>query len=223
VKRTCCALPLLILLLGGVHLSDAQTSFDLTAGAGITHTHSSGVGLETSTYAPCTPSASDPSCQATPGLGGPFMGLGAALMLSKHFGVGAEANFTPDRRSYFVALYGGLGFRQTFYDFDGIYAPVNEKRFQLRILGGIGGSKTGFAFTSTDCVPGVVCSTSAQPIGSDNHFSAHASVGPQVYLTERIFVRPEFSYYYAPGLSAQFGSNSVLSVMVWVGYTWGAR
>ena len=53
-------------------------------------------------------------------------------MLQKHFGVGAEVNLQPAQSSY-----GPLQYRQTFYDVNGIYAPINQKRLAVQLQGGI--------------------------------------------------------------------------------------
>jgi hypothetical protein len=46
-------------------------------------------------------------------------------------------------------------------------------------------------------------------------------VGLQIFLTEHIFVRPQFDLHYVPNFTDQFGSNTVPAGMVWVGYSWG--
>src|SRR5579859_2025310 len=102
-------------------------------------------------------------------LGGFFLGLGGDVMLKKHFGVGAEVNLQPARSDY-----GPLQYRQTFYDFNGIYAPVNEKRVQLQLQAGIGGASTNFAFSQNSCVGTAVCSNVSQPVGNSTHFQLHA-------------------------------------------------
>jgi hypothetical protein len=51
----------------------------------------------------------------------------------------------------------------------------------------------------------------------------NVGVGVQLYLTDHIFVRPEFDYHYVPGLTNQFGSNSVPEALLWVGYSFGER
>ncbi|MEI9971972.1 MAG: hypothetical protein WDO73_07875 [Ignavibacteriota bacterium] len=42
-------------------------------------------------------------------------------------------------------------------------------------------------------------------------------------MTDHIFVRPQFDYHYVPSFTDQFGSNSAVGGMVWVGYSWGDR
>jgi hypothetical protein len=151
-------------------------------------------------------------------LGGFFLGLGGDLLLYKHFGVGAEFNLQPAKSDY-----GPLQFRQLFYDFNGIYAPVNEKRVQLQLQGGIGGARTSFSFLQNSCVGTAVCSSSSQPVGNSSHFQVHAGIGVQFFLTDHLFIRPQFDLHYVPNFTQQFGSNTVPSGTVWVGYSFGER
>jgi hypothetical protein len=60
-------------------------------------------------------------------------------------------------------------------------------------------------------------------VGSSNHFQVHAGVGVQIFLTEHVFIRPQFDFHYVPGLTDQFGSNMVPAAMVWLGYSIGDR
>ena len=139
-------------------------------------------------------------------------------MLKKHYGIGAEVNLQPAKSDY-----GPFQYRQTFYDFTGIFAPVNEKRVQLKLMGGIGGAKTGFSFTQNSCVGTAVCSNVSQPVGNSNHFQVHAGVGVQVFLTDHVFIRPQFDLHYVPGFTDQFDSNTVPQGTLWVGYSFGDR
>ena len=214
------SLPLLTLMLVG--FANAQSSFDLNVGFGTARAGSNGGGIDNefsaNAFGACAPSSGDPNCQATPGLGGFFLGLGGDLMFRKHFGLGAEVNLQPAKSDY-----GPLQFRQTFYDFNGILAPINEKRVQLQLQGGIGGARTGFSFTQNSCVGIAVCSTSSVPVGNVNHFQVHAGVGVQLFLTNHIFIRPQFDLHYVPNLDQQFGRNAVPQGSIWVGYSFGDR
>jgi hypothetical protein len=60
-------------------------------------------------------------------------------------------------------------------------------------------------------------------VGNSTHFQIHVGVGVSLFVTEHIFVRPQFDYHYVPSLTNQFGSNSVPSATVWVGYNFGDR
>ena len=68
-----------------------------------------------------------------------------------------------------------------------------------------------------------VCTTQSQAVGNASHFAVHAGVGLQLFLTDHIFVRPQFDYHYVPNFTQQFASNSVPSATVWVGYSFGER
>ncbi len=215
-------LSLVPLVLFSLSLANAQTSADINIGFGGAHNSAAGGGLEsassTNAFAGCVVSSADSTCQATPSLSSFFMGIGGDVMLKRHFGVGAEFQFQPVKNDY-----GPLQYRQSFYDFDGIYAPINGKRAVLKLAGGIGGARTSFSYTQTSCVGTAVCSTSAQPVGNANHFQVHAGVGLQYFLTDHVFVRPQFDLRYVPGFTDQFGSNVVPEGTVWVGYNFGSR
>jgi hypothetical protein len=200
----------------------AQSSFDLNVGFGTATAGASGAGIDNgnsfNAFGPCIPNSGDANCQATPSLGGFFLGFGGDVMLTKRYGVGAEISLQPTRQDY-----GPLQYRQTFYDFNGILAPVNQKRVELQLLGGIGGARTSFSFTQTGCVGVAVCTTQTQAVGNASHFQVHAGIGLQLFVTEHLFVRPQFDYHYVPNFTQQFASNSVPAATVWVGYSFGER
>ena len=219
MKRIRAFLPL-ILLLGSVPLLQAQGSFDVALGFGSVHDKATGLGIENASslnaFASCTPSSTDTTCKPTPGLGGLLMGFEGVGMLSKHFGIGAALNFQPTKGDY-----GPLKYRQLFYDFNGIYAPINQKRLQLRLEGGIGGARSGFSYLQTACVGTAVCTTQTTPVGNSSHFQVHLGAGVQFYVKPHIFVRPQFDFRQVPGLTNQFGSDHVIGGTVWVGYNFG--
>ena len=49
-------------------------------------------------------------------------------------------------------------------------------------------------------------------------FQVHAGAGVQVYLTEHVFIRPQFDLHYVPNFTNQFGSSMAPGAMVWIGY-----
>lgn len=213
-----------VLVLFCAPLVRAQGSFDVALGFGTQHAKATGTGIDSSTFLPCVPSPSTPTCLATPSLGGLFMGFQGDAMLSKHIGFGAELNFQPSKGDY-----GPIQYRELFYDFDGLYAPINNKKMQLRLEGGIGGAHFGTSYTATSCVGSAVCQSQSFSVGSSNHFQVHVGVGVQFYVKDHFFVRPEFDFREVPGLSGtygtnavyQFGTNEVLGFTVWVGYNFG--
>lgn len=222
MNRTNRYLPVLFLLSLSLPFASAQTAFDVNLGFGSYTDSSTGAGLDNAAslnaFGTCTPGSGDSFCQATPHLGGFFLGFGGDLMFTKHFGAGFQANLQPAKDDY-----GPLEYRQTFYDVNGIYAPINRKRVVLQLEGGIGGAHTSFSFNQSSCIGSAVCSTQSEPVGNTNHFLVHAGVGVQLFLTEHIFIRPEFDYYYIPNFTDQFGSNSVPGGSLWVGYNFGSR
>jgi opacity protein-like surface antigen len=210
------------LLFSGATFASAQTSFDVNVGFGTAWDGANSGGIDNASsinaFGACSPNAGDPNCQSLPKLNGFFLGFGGDLMLYKHFGVGFEANLQPSRETY-----GPLNSRQSFYDVNAIYAPYATKRISLFIEGGVGGARTSFSLTESGCVGTAVCSTSTEPVGTANHFQVHVGVGAQFFVTDHIFLKPEFDYHYVPGLDNQFSSNSVPEAMVWLGYSFGER
>src|SRR5215469_5702436 len=123
-------LALLFVTLCSIPLASAQSNIDANIGFGSAWNKANGQGIENANsfnaFGSCTPNSGDVNCQATPALNGFFLGLGADIMLTKKFGVGAEVSFLPAHPDY-----GPLQYRQTFYDFNGIVTPLNLKRVEL--------------------------------------------------------------------------------------------
>src|SRR5580704_2671225 len=210
------------LLFLGASLVNAQTSFDVNLGFGSAWDSANGGGIDNAAslnaFGSCTLGTGDANCQSLPKLNGFFLGFGGDLMLYKHLGVGFEASLQPSRETY-----GPLESRQTFYDVNAIYAPYATKRAALQLEAGIGGARTSFSLTQSGCVGTAVCTTSTEPVGAANHFQVHVGVGVQIFLTQHIFVKPEFDLHYVAGFTNQFGSNAVPEGMLWVGYSFGER
>jgi hypothetical protein len=226
VKRIYRYLPL-VLVLSYAPLAHAQGSFDLALGFGTQHAKATGTGIDPNTFASCT-TATDTSCQLTPALGGLFMGFEGDAMLNKHMGFGGELNFQPSKSNY-----GPIQYRELFYDFDYLYVPINRKKVQLRLEGGVGGAHFGTSYTATSCVGSAVCQSETVSAGSSSHFQVHVGAGVQFYVKDHFFIRPEFDFREVHGLSGtytpsttptstyQFGTNQVLGFTVWVGYNFG--
>jgi hypothetical protein len=222
MRLTRYSLALAVAALCSIPAAKAQSSFDLNIGFGSAHASSNGGGIDNinsaNAFGPCVPNTGDTYCQKNPDLSGFFLGLGGDVMLTKRYGVGAEFNLTPARSDY-----GPLQFRELFYDFNGILAPINRKRLMVQIQGGIGGARTSFAFNQNSCVGTAICSNYIEPVGNASHFQVHVGLGVQLFVTDHLFIRPQFDYRYVPGFTDQFGSNSVPAGMVWVGYSFGDR
>ena len=202
--------------------ASAQSSVDVNVGFGTAHVSANSGGIDNASsanaFGSCVPGTGDTFCQALPTLSGFFLGFGGDIMLKKHYGFGADASLQPARSDY-----GPLQYRQIFYDFDGINVPLSEKRYALRLLGGIGGARTSFAYSATSCVGTAVCTSQTQAVGNTSHFQVHVGAGVSIYLTEHVFIRPQFDFHYVPSLNQQFGSNLVPQGTIWIGYTSGDR
>jgi len=222
VRQICRYLPLLSLLTFCVPLASAQSSVDFMLGFGTAFDSSNGGGIDSASsanaYGTCVPNTGDTYCQTNPKLGGFFLGIAGDVMLHKSLGIGAEINVQPAKSNY-----GPLQYRETFYDFNGIFAPVNTKRAQLQIQGGIGGARTSFSINESGCVGTAVCTSEVEPVGNASHFQVHVGVGVSLFVTDHIFVRPQFDFHYVVGFTNQFGRDSVPEATVWVGYNFGDR
>ena len=211
MKRICRYLPLLFC----IPFAYGQSALDVNLGFGTAHDKAAGGGIDSATGATCTTGT---TCLQTPALSGFFMGFGGTIMFTKHMGIGGEATLQPSKQDY-----AGFQTRQIFYDVDAVYAPVNEKKFMLRLAGGVGGARTSFSFKQTSCVGTAVCQNQTVPVGNSSHFQVHAGVGVQIYLKEHIFLRPQFDLHYVPNFTDQWGSNVAPGFTVWLGYSMGDR
>jgi hypothetical protein len=221
VRRTHLYFITFLLLLFCIPLLHAQGIADVSLGFGTAKDSANGLGIENvdspNAFGVCTPSAADIYCQADPELNGLFMGLQGDGMIEKHLGIGGEWTFQPTRPGY-----GPLTYRQMFYDFDGVFAPISNKHYIVQLQAGIGGARTSFSFNATSCVGVAVCTTEAESVGNSSHFQERLGAGIEVFLTDHIFVRPEFDYHHIGGFRSQFGTDNVLQGMIWVGYNFGS-
>ena len=225
MKRIFHYLPLFLLPAFSIPLAHAQYGFDVGVGFGTMQDKASGNGLDyNNNLASCTVGSADPSCVATSSLSGFSMGVSGNVMAWKHFGIGGEVNFQPGKQNY-LELPSSVGVnlqsRMILYDFDGIYQPVRTKKVAFQVIGGVGGASLRYYETgATGSAIGP--SNVTQYFGSNNHFQVHGGVAVQFYLTDHVFLRPQFDIHYVPNLT-QFGSNLVTSETLWLGYTFGSQ
>lgn len=225
--RICRYFSLPFLLLICIQFADAQSGFDVNVGFGAAQNKSLGA-VDINTLNSCS-SAASTTCASTPDLNAFMLGFGANLMLWKHLGIGGEVKVEPARQDYLVFQQQAAGqfgdvlqSRVTFYDFNGIFQPISSKRAALQFSGGIGGANVKFYehLSSSSSVLGN--SNQTQFFGSSNHFQLHGGVGVQIYLTDHIFIRPQFDVHFVHNFS-QYGRDVVPSEMVWLGYSFGDR
>lgn len=202
-------------------------SGDVSFGLGTVHAKASGSGVDPTTLFSCSPSA-DSSCVPTPHLSGVMMGFNGNYMFSKRFGAGGEVAFQPAKQNYAVlsvetptSIGENIQSRITFYDFNGIYQPVKNKRAAVQLFGGFGGTNQRF-YDNLNVPSALGNSNASQVLTSANHFQLHAAVGVPIYVKDGFFVRPQFDIHYVPNFS-QYGSDLVTQGMLWVGYSFGGK
>jgi len=228
VIRICRYFSLLFLLLFCIQFANAQSSFDLNMGFGAAQDKSLG-SVDINTLNPCP--SGDTTCATTASLNNFMLGFGANLMLWNHFGVGGDVMVQPARQNYLTFQQANsatgqagdiLQSRVTFYEFNGIYQPVSSKKALLQLIGGIGGANVKFYEQVSQSSTVLGNSVQSQYAGSSNHFSVHGGLGVQIYVTDHVFIRPQFDVHYVTNFS-QFGRNIVTSEMVWIGYSLGRQ
>ena len=211
-------LPLFFLLGFTMQLAEAQSAVDFAVGFGsATDSALSNGGIDSNTGNGCTVSSATPSCIGANKLSGFMLGVGGNLMLWKHFGVGASANFQVGKQDYSFAQS-----RTTMFDFDGIYRPFTSPHAAVDLMGGIGGVNTRFYLNSSYCDAFAGCSSQSQYFESSNHFSVNGGMGVNLYVKGNLFIRPEVKVHYVHNFY-QFGSNIVPQYTVWLGYSFGNR
>ena len=223
LRQICRYLPLLSLVPFCVSLASAQSAVDINIGFGGAWDSANKTGIDnanslTNAFGICTPGSSDVNCQALPALSGFFLGFGGDVMVKDKLGFGIEYTIQPAQQNY-----GPLQDRQSFYDFNAIYRPIQTKKAALNLEGGIGGARTSFSYTQSACVGTAVCTTQASPVGTASHFQEHLGIGVQLFVTEHLFIRPQFDLHFVNGFTDQFGRSFVPSATVWVGYNLGSK
>ncbi len=152
----------------------------------------------------------------TSSLNGVFLDFGAGIMASKHFGFGGEFSLKPGKTDY-----AGLQYRPIFYDFNAIVHPVtSSKRIVPEIQAGLGGVNMKFYYSQQSCTI-IGCQNSSSFIQSANHFQLHVGAGVSFFVTDNIYVRPQFDLHYVNNFTDQFNSNWVPQYGVQVGYRFG--
>jgi hypothetical protein len=234
VKRIFRYLPLLLASASCIPYAAAQSTFDFNVGFGAVQDKAASQGIDsnpvTGVFFSCQFST-DPTCVNTKSLSGFMLGFGGNLILWKHFGVGVDVSLQPGKQNYAtfqqeVVSTQTPGFsiqsRTTFYDFNGIYLPYRAKKAEIQLIGGVGGANIKFyeAEQSSDVLAGA--QNISQYYGSGNHFQVHGGAGVQIYLTDKIYLRPEFDIHYVTNMN-QFGRNLVTEEMVWLGYSFGGQ
>lgn len=153
----------------------------------------------------------------TPKMTGLFATVGGGMMLTSHFGAGAQFSWRPSTGNY-----AGVNYRPMFYDFNGIWQPIKTKRFVPELQAGIGGARVGFSANSQSCDQLTGCSTVSLGSESSSHFQTHFAAAARLYVTPRIFIRPAVDVHWVNNFF-QFGNNWVPEYTLGVGYSFGGE
>ena len=235
MRPICRYLPLLSLVPFCVSLASAQSAVDVNIGFGGAWDSASKSGIDFgSATGVCTAAfPTDQYCQATKALSGFMLGFGGDVMFKPKFGFGmdytvqpAQQDYAPLNASTSSAVQSSeipVKDRQSFYDFNAVYRPIQTKRAALNIEAGVGGARTSLSYTQTSCVGTAVCASQNGAIGVANHFQEHIGIGAQIFVTDHIFIRPQFDIHIVQNFTGDFGSAFVPEAMVWVGYNLGSK
>jgi hypothetical protein len=118
--------------------------------------------------------------------GGAYPNFGLDFLFYKNLGVGFNAAFRASQN-----LYQGIQpFRPFFYTVDAVYGPPLGKRAQADLSAGIGAESVRFYTPFLNC-NFVGCTNFV----SSNHFLGHFGGGLRLYVTNRVFIRPEVHLY----------------------------
>lgn len=227
MKRICRYLPLFAVSLFCMPFAHAQSGIDLNIGFGAIQDSSAKTQIDQALL-PCTTNDINGPCVTPSSLSAFALSFGGDLMLWKHFGVGADVDVQPAKQNYLnlnasAASQGLSTFtlqsRMTLYDFNGIVEPVKTKKAALKIYGGVGGANLKF-YEAGSASSFIGSQNFSQYFQSSNHFQVHGGVGVQIYVTDHMFVRPQFDIHYVHNLT-EFGRSIITEETVWVGYTFG--
>ena len=147
-----------------------------------------------------------------PSLDGVFGTFGGAVMFKPSFGVGAEVSVRFRQGDYVF-----LGYRPVFYDFNAIWTPSLGMRIMPEFQAGFGGVRTSFYDASSpyyDYNTGRYSTLAAR----SSHFQLHAGAGLRIYVTRRVFVRPQLDYHWVRNMW-EFKSSSVPAYSLAIGWS----
>jgi hypothetical protein len=118
--------------------------------------------------------------------GGAYPSIGLDFLFFHNVGVGFNAAFRAKQNLY----QGFQPFRPFFYDVDAVYAPPLGKRAQADLSAGIGVESIRFYTPTFSC-----SFTGCTNFVSSNHFLVQLGAGLRLYVTPRIFIRPDAHIY----------------------------
>jgi hypothetical protein len=145
--------------------------------------------------------------------GGAYLSFSGDFIFWKQVGVQGEVAWRASENLY----QGFQPYRTIFYDFNGIYAPTLGRHASIELMGGIGAASHRFYTPFFNCT-----FTGCTNYVSSNHFMGHAGAGIKLYLTDRLFIRPEAHGYFIHN-NVEFNDNIAYRFGASIGYTFGER
>ncbi len=203
------AIPLLGFFALALTSANAQSGLDVYFGVGTARADSSGTPTDT---------FGDGNIFYTPKMAGAFGKAGADLMFTPHFGIGGEADFR-----FSQGAYAGLNYRPSFYDINGIWHPIARAApIVPEFQAGIGAVNLKFFYPQSYCDIFAGCNSSNTYLESSNHFQTHLSAAVRFYVTNHVFIRPQYDVRWVNNFF-QFGSSWVPEYSASLGYSFGER
>jgi hypothetical protein len=119
--------------------------------------------------------------------GGAYPTFGLDFLFYHNLGVGFNASFRAKQNLY----QGFQPFRPFFYDVDAVWAPPIGKRAQAELSAGIGAESIRFYTPFLTCGSFTGCTNFV----SSNHFLGQFGGALRLYVTPKVFIRPEAHVY----------------------------
>ncbi|MGZ4878456.1 MAG: hypothetical protein ACXVIO_09730 [Candidatus Angelobacter sp.] len=141
--------------------------------------------------------------------GGAYPTFGLDFLFFHNLGVGFNAAFRANQNLY----QGQLPFRPFFYDVDAVYAPPLGKRAQAELSAGIGTESVRFYTPTFQC-----SFTGCTNFVSSNHFLGQFGAAIRLYVTPKIFIRPE-AHLYTVHNNVEFSGSRATRFGVSIGYS----
>jgi hypothetical protein len=141
--------------------------------------------------------------------GGAYPSFGLDFLFYHNLGVGFNASWRASQNLY----QGFQPFRPFFYDVDAVYAPPLGKRAQAELSAGLGAESVRFYTPFLNC-NFVSCTNFV----SSNHFLGQFGGGFRLYVTRRVFIRPE-AHLYLVHNNVEFSGSRATRFGVSIGYS----
>ena len=145
--------------------------------------------------------------------GGTYLNVSGDVIVHRNFGISGEVAWRASQNSY----QGYQGFRPILYDFNAMYAPKLGKRARLELVAGLGGISSRFYNDYYTC-DYYTCTN----YSDSNHFMGDVGAGVRLYVTEHVFLRPEFRTYFIKD-AWEYSSNHATRAGVTLGYSFGGH